>query len=118
MSIAISQFIPLPSFPLGNHKLIYNVVLIIVTKQSVSVVHISVFTFFLKIYKYAFHYGLSCLFFSVCALSSLLHRLFSSCSKWGLLFVAVHELLIAMTYLVAEHSSRACSLPSCDTWTH
>ena len=28
---------------------------------------------------------------------------FSSCSKWGLLFVAVCGLLIAMSSLVAEH---------------
>ena len=117
MSIAISQFIPLPSFPLGNHKLIYNVMLITVIKQRDSVVYISIFTFFLKIYKYTFHYGLS-FFFFFCARSSLLHRLFSSCRKWGLFFVAMHELLVAMTSIVAEHSSRACSLPSCDTWTH
>ena len=28
---------------------------------------------------------------------------FSSCSKWGLLFVAVHGLLIVVASLVAEH---------------
>ena len=28
---------------------------------------------------------------------------FSSCSKWELLFVAVHRLLIAVSSLVAEH---------------
>ena len=28
---------------------------------------------------------------------------FSSCSEWGLLFVAVHGLLIAVASLVAEH---------------
>ena len=28
---------------------------------------------------------------------------FSSCSRWGLLFVAVHGLLIAVASLVAEH---------------
>ena len=28
---------------------------------------------------------------------------FSSCGEWGLLFVAVHELLIAVASLVAEH---------------
>ena len=30
-------------------------------------------------------------------------RAFSSCGKWGLLFVAVHRLLIAVASLVAEH---------------
>ena len=28
---------------------------------------------------------------------------FSSCGEWGLLFIAVHGLLIAVAYLVAEH---------------
>ena len=28
---------------------------------------------------------------------------FSSCSEWGLLFVAVHKFLIAVASLVAEH---------------
>ena len=35
--------------------------------------------------------------------SSLLCRLFSSCSEWGLLFVVVRGLLIAEASLVAEH---------------
>ena len=30
-------------------------------------------------------------------------RAFSSCSEWGLLFVAVHGLLIAVASLAAEH---------------
>ena len=30
-------------------------------------------------------------------------RAFSSCSEWGLLFVAVRRLLIAVAPLVAEH---------------
>ena len=30
-------------------------------------------------------------------------RAFSSCSEWGLLFVAVHGLLIAVPSLVVEH---------------
>ena len=30
-------------------------------------------------------------------------RAFSSCSEWGLLFVAVRALLIAVASLVAEH---------------
>lgn len=38
-----------------------------------------------------------------CAGSSLLFRLFSHCSKQGLLFVAVGRLLIELAYLVAEH---------------
>ena len=30
-------------------------------------------------------------------------RAFSSCGDWGLLFIAVHGLLIAVASLVAEH---------------
>ena len=35
-------------------------------------------------------------------------RAFSSCGEWGLLFVAVHWLLIAVDSLVAEHWVQAC----------
>ena len=43
------------------------------------------------------------LFIYGCAGSSLLHRLFSSCGEWELLFVAVWGLLTAVASLVAEH---------------
>ena len=39
-------------------------------------------------------------------------RAFSSCSERGLLFVAVHGLLIAVASLVAEHEF----FSSCGTW--
>ena len=32
---------------------------------------------------------------------------FSSCSDWGLLFVEVHKLLVALTSLAAEHRLQA-----------
>ena len=35
--------------------------------------------------------------------SSLMHGLFSSCSWWELLFIAVRGLLIAVASFVAEH---------------
>ena len=35
---------------------------------------------------------------------------FSSCGKWGLFFIAVHGLLIAVASLVAEHGLQACGL--------
>ena len=35
---------------------------------------------------------------------------FSSCGEWGLLFVAVHGLLIAVASLAAEHRLQACGL--------
>ena len=37
-------------------------------------------------------------------------RAFSSCSKWGLLFVVVRSLFIAVASLVAEHGLQACGL--------
>ena len=37
-------------------------------------------------------------------------RAFSSCSEWGLLFVAVHGLLTVVASLVAEHRLEACRL--------
>ena len=35
---------------------------------------------------------------------------FSSCGKWGLLFIAVHRLLIAVASLVVKHRLQACGL--------
>ena len=37
-------------------------------------------------------------------------RLFSSCGEWGLLFVAVRGLLIAVASLVAEHGLSSCGM--------
>ena len=44
-----------------------------------------------------------CTFISDCAGSLLLCGLFSSCGEWGLLLVAVQELLMEVTSLVTEH---------------
>ena len=41
---------------------------------------------------------------------------FSSCSKWGLLLVAVHGLLIVLAFLVSE-PPRSGGFSSCSTWT-
>ena len=38
---------------------------------------------------------------------------FSSCGERGLLFIAVHGLLIAVASLVVEHGLQACGLSSC-----
>ena len=38
-----------------------------------------------------------------CTGSSLLHRLFSGCGKWGVLFIVVHRLLTVVASLFAEH---------------
>ena len=40
---------------------------------------------------------------------------FSSCSEWGLLYVAVCGLLIAVAFLVAEHGLQARRLSSCSS---
>ena len=65
-------------------------------KYIVSVRDTSFFFFFNFIYLFIYLFlvalGLRC-----CA------RAFSSCGEWGLLFVAVHGLLIAVASLVAEH---------------
>ena len=59
-----------------------------------SVVCIFIFFLFLKLFIYLFIavLGLRC-----CT------RAFSRCSEWGLLFVVVHRLLIAVASLVVEH---------------
>ena len=55
-------------------------------------------------------------FFFLAALSlCCCMRAFSSCSEWGLLFVAVQGLLIAVASLVAEHGSRHVGFSSCGT---
>ena len=41
---------------------------------------------------------------------------FSSCGERGLLFVVVHELLIAVAFLVAEHGLQAHGLSSRGSW--
>ena len=53
--------------------------------------------FFSLIYLFMAALGLHC-----CA------RAFSSCGKRGLLFAAMHRLLIAVASLVAEHGLQAC----------
>ena len=45
-------------------------------------------------------------------------RAFSSCGERGLLFVAVHRLLIAVASLVAEHRLQTRRLSSCGSWAH
>ena len=50
-----------------------------------------------------FFINLFILFIFGCVGSSLLCTGFSSCGEWGLLFVAVRGLLIAVASLVAEH---------------
>ena len=40
-------------------------------------------------------------------------RAFSSCGKWGPLFIAVHGLLTIAASLVAEHRLQTCRLSGC-----
>ena len=50
----------------------------------------------IDLFIYLFNFWLRWVFVAAC-------RLFSSCGEWGLLFVAVRGLLIAVASLVAEH---------------
>ena len=54
-------------------------------------------TIFLNIYLFYLFSFLAVLGLCCCA------RAFSSCGEWGLLFIEVHELLIVVASLVAEH---------------
>ena len=47
-----------------------------------------------------------CVCVCVCVVVVVLHciaQILSGCSEWGLLFIAVHRLLIAMASLAVEH---------------
>ena len=55
-------------------------------------IYSSLYVFFLLIYLFWAALGLHCCVWA-----------FSSCGEWGLLFVAVRRLLIAVASLVAEH---------------
>ena len=43
-------------------------------------------------------------------------RAFSSCGKWGPLFIAVRRPLTVAASLVAEHRLQTCRLSSCGSW--
>ena len=43
-------------------------------------------------------------------------RAFSSCGKWGPLFIAVHRPLTIAPSLVAEHRLQTRRLSSCGSW--
>ena len=60
------------------------------------------FYLFTYLFIYLFTYLFIYLFMAVLGLRCCT-RAFSSCSEWGLLFVAVHELLIVVASLVAKH---------------
>ena len=44
-------------------------------------------------------------------------RAFSSCGKWGPLFIAVHGSLTIAASLVTEHRLQTRRLSSCGSWT-
>ena len=43
-------------------------------------------------------------------------RAFSSCGKWGALFIVVHGPLTIAASLVVEHRPQTCRLSSCGSW--
>ena len=59
-----------------------------------------VLNIFIYFYKFIIYFWLRWVFVAA-------RRLFSSCSEWGLLFIAAHGLLIAAASLVAELSAWA-----------
>ena len=78
--------------PLGNHNFVFYICDSISALQKMFICTIFLDTRGLFIYLFLAVLGLRC-----CT------RAFSSCGERGLLFVAVHGLLIAVASLVAEH---------------
>ena len=67
--------------------------------------NLNMFSLFKKIFIYLFFINLFILFYLFLAVLGLrcCARAFSSCGEWGLLFIAVRRLLIAVASLAAEH---------------
>ena len=66
------------------------------------------FIYFLNVMIHLFIY----LFLAVLGLR-FCARAFSSCGKWGPLFIAVHRPLTIAASLVAEHKLQTCRLSNC-----
>ena len=66
------------------------------------------FIYFLNVIIHLFIY----LFLAVLGLR-FCARAFSSCGKWGPLFIAVHRPLTIAASLVAEHKLQTCRLSNC-----
>ena len=83
----------------------------ILEKQSVGILYF-------LIYFVSFFYFIILFYFISLASLGLrcCTRAFSSCGEQGLLFVAVHRLLIVVASLVAEQGSRHGGFNSCSTW--
>ena len=60
--------------------------------------------FFFENYVFVFWvFKIYLFYFQLCWVFAAVCRLFSGCGEWGLLFVAVRGLLIAVASLVVEH---------------
>ena len=95
-----------PWFPRGVVKEMLQFPKIVTPGQS--------FFFFFKgtpLFIYLFIY----LFMAVLGLR-FCARAFSSCGKWGPLFIAVRGPLTVAVSLVAEHRLQTCRLSSCGSW--
>ena len=90
--------------PLENSLLDKNLEI----KQGTKITSIYLFIYFLKLWVYLFIY----LFMAVLGLRFCV-RAFSSCGKWGPLFIEVHGPLIIAASLVAEHRFQMCRLSNC-----
>ena len=74
---------------IGHHR--------VLSRVSCAIQYVLISCLFLKLILLIY------LFNQSCTGSLLLRGLFSSCSKWELLFIAVHELLIVVASLVVDH---------------
>ena len=86
---------------------VWFILLISIIPSTIHVVANGKISFFIMTQLYS----IVCLyihttFFFGCVGSVLLRAAFSSCGEWGLCFIAVRGLLIAVASLVAEHGSR------------
>ena len=71
----------------------------------------NIYIYFINLFIYLFYFlALAVLGFRCCV------QAFSSCGEPGLLFVAVHGLLIVVASLVATMGSRHADFSSCGTW--
>ena len=89
----------------GEQGLLFVVVHVLLIAVASLVFLFCFFYCFWNGYFYFFNFyfiNLFILFLAVLGLCCCAQA-FSSCSEWGLLFVAVHRLLIVVASLVAEH---------------
>ena len=83
-----------------------------------SQINISVWTYFFFLNRALFNFLFIYFYFYFLAVLGLhfCARAFSSCGKWGPLFIAVHGPLTIVAPLVAEHRLQTRRLSNCGSW--